>query len=101
MSIRWLSVVSGVLLILAIPSGWLYGYYVFLRWAIFVSAIVVANGFHKAKLMAWVFVFGALAFLFNPIVPIYLNKASWVGIDLVAAMLFFIAAYSIKRKNES
>ena len=101
MNIKQISIIAGILLILAIPPFWPYGYYIFLRWAIFISSIVIANGFYKANLIGWVFVFGALAFLFNPIVPIHLNKSSWVAIDLVAAILFFLAAYSIKRKQEA
>lgn len=98
MNIKWLCIASGILLLLAIPSGWPYGYYIFLRWLIFISSIVMASGFNKARLTGWVFVFGALAFLFNPILPIYLNKSSWVAIDLIAAMFFFLSAYSIKEK---
>lgn len=101
MNIKWLSIASGILLILAIPPFWPYGYYVFLRWAIFISSIVIANGFYKSGLKAWVFIFGALAFLFNPIVPIYLNKSSWVAIDLVAAILFFLSAHSAKPGAET
>lgn len=97
MNIKWLAIISGVLLVLAIPTGWPYGYYIFLRWVIFISSIIIANGFYKSGLIAWVFIFGALAFLFNPILPIYLRKASWVGIDLVAAILFFLAAYSTRK----
>lgn len=99
MNMKWLCIASGILLLLAIPSGWPYGYYIFLRWVIFITSILVANGFYKAEITGWVFVFGALAFLFNPILPIYLNKSSWVAIDLIAAMLFFLSAYSIKEKK--
>ena len=96
MNIKWLCIASGILLLLAFPSGWPYGYYIFLRWIIFISSIAIANGFYKAGIISWVLVFGALAFLFNPIVPIYLNKSSWVAIDLISAVLFFAASGSIK-----
>ncbi len=97
MKIKWLSIASGILLLLGIPYGWPYSYYIFLRWVIFVTSIITAIGFSKSKLPAWVLVFGALAFLFNPIIPISLNKSSWVFIDFVSAILFFIAAYSVKK----
>ncbi|MBP8961035.1 hypothetical protein KBG31_02310 [Patescibacteria group bacterium] len=101
MSTRPLCIISGILLLLAIPSGWWpYGYYIFLRWVIFVSSIINALGFHKSKLTAWAFIFGAIAFLFNPFFPIYLNKSSWVAIDFITATLFFLSAYSIRQKNE-
>lgn len=96
MTIKWLCIASGILLLLAIPSGWPYDFYILLRWVIFISSLIVAWGFYKSEITGWVFVFGALAFLFNPIVPIYLNKSSWVAIDLISAVLFFAASGSIK-----
>lgn len=100
MNIKWISIIAGVLLILAIPTGWPYDFYIILRWVISVSSAIVAYGFYKSKLQAWTFVFGALVFLFNPILPVYLSKSSWVLIDLIAAILFFIAAYSYKKIHE-
>ena len=100
MNIKLLCIASGVLLLLAIPSIWPYDFYILLRWFISISSIIVAYGFYKSKLTGWTFVFGAIAFLFNPLIPIYLNKSSWVGIDLICAILFFLAAYSVKKKEK-
>lgn len=100
MSLKKPSIIAGVLLLLAIPPIWPYGYYIFLRWVIFIASIIVAWGFYKSKLTAWTFIFGAIAFLFNPIAPIYLSKSSWVAIDFITATLFFLSAYSIRQKNE-
>jgi len=97
MNIRWLCIISGVLLLLAIPTGWPSGFYILLRWAIFISSIVVAYGFYKSKIMAWTFVFGAVAFLFNPIAPMYLGKSTWVIFDFIGAVLFFLAGFSSKK----
>lgn len=99
MNIKWLCIASGVLLLLAIPSGWPYDFYILLRWVISISSIIVAYGFYKSKLTAWTFIFGAVAFLFNPIMPIYLNKSSWILIDFVSAGLFFLAGYSTKKRG--
>ena len=101
MNIKWLCIASGILLLLGIPYGWPYSYYIFLRWFIFVAAIITAIGFGKSKLTGWAIVFGALAFLFNPIIPVYLNKSSWVLIDFVSAILFFLAAYSVKKETKN
>lgn len=99
MNIKRLSITSGVLLLLGILNVWPYGYYTILRWVICVVAIFNAVGFSKSKLTGWVLVFVALAFLFNPLFPVYLNKSSWVGIDLISAIIFFLSAYSIKNKE--
>lgn len=98
MNIKTICIVSGILLVLAIPTGWPYDFYILLRWLIFASSAIVAYGFYTSKFSAWALIFGAVAFLFNPIVPVYLSKSTWVPIDLIGAILFFIAAYSFKKK---
>lgn len=97
MNIKSLCIISGVLLLLAIPTWWPSDFYILLRWAIFISSIIVAYGFYKSKIMAWTFIFGAVAFLFNPIAPMYLGKSTWVIFDFIGAVLFFLAAYSKKK----
>lgn len=99
MNIKWLAIITGVMLVLGIPVGWWpYGYYILLRWVVCISAIIIANGFNKSGLKGWMLIFASIAFLFNPIIPVYLNKETWVLIDLVSAILFFISAYSVKKK---
>lgn len=99
MNIKHFCIISGILLLLAIPSGWPYGFYQLLRFLIFASSIIVAWSFYKSHLPAWSFIFGSVTFLFNPLIPVYLNKSSWVPIDLISAILFFLAAYSYKRRR--
>ena len=99
MNIKWLCIFSGAILLLAIPSGWPYDFYILLRWVIFISSIIVALGFYKSKLTAWTFVFSSVAFLFNPIIPIHLSKSSWVLVDFVSVILFFLSAYSGRKKE--
>ena len=89
MGLKKLSIIAGILLLLAIPSIWPYGYYIFLRWVIFGSSIFVVYRLSKISFNYWVLAFGIITFLFNPIFPIYLNKFSWVVIDLVSAFMFF------------
>lgn len=99
MNVKWLSIASGVLLLLGILNGWPSEYYILLRWIVCGVAIFNAIGFSKANLTGWVLVFSSVAILFNPIVPIHLyQKSYWTGIDLVSGILFFLSAYSIKEK---
>ena len=91
MNIKQISIIAGVLLIVAIPSGfWTDGYYILLRWIVAGSALIFAYGFYKSNITHWALVFGSVAFLFNPIFPVYLDKQTWVIIDLITAMLFFL-----------
>ena len=99
MNMKWLGVASGALLLLAIPTGWPYNLYILLRWAICISASVVAYGFYKSSLQGWALVFVAIGLLFNPLIPVYLAKSSWVLIDFISAIVFFLSAYSVKTKR--
>ncbi len=90
-------IVSGVLLLLAIPSWWSYGFYILLRWIICVISVCVAYGFYKSNLTGWSLIFGSIAIIFNPLFPLYLSKSSWVGIDIISSFLFFITGYSTKK----
>lgn len=92
------STISIVLLLLAIPAIWPYGYYVFLRWMVTGSAIFliwVANKLQKQK---WLGLMIVIAILFNPIIPIYLTKEIWVVIDLIVAIIFLVSIFKIKSR---
>lgn len=92
MNIKWISIGSGALLLLGI-FNLPYGYYIFLRWAILISAVATAYYYYNIKLPAWGLVFGGIAFVFNPIYPIYLEKSTWIILDSIAAGLFFYGGY--------
>jgi len=91
-------IILGLTLILAIfPLP--YAYYQFLRIFIFFSAGFVSFKFLEQKLTPWVFVFSTIALIFNPIVPIHLDRSSWVVIDFISALLFFLATHSVRYKD--
>jgi len=93
------AIIATILLVVAIPSGLPYGYYVFLRWAITAAALYIAWASYELKQIPWTWIFGIVAILFNPIIPVYLNKETWVVFDLVA-ILVFISVFFIKIKEK-
>jgi hypothetical protein len=97
MNPKWVCIVSAILLLIGIPTGWPYSYYILLRWIICAASIYVAYRFYKSKITGWAWIFGSLALLFNPVLPFYLNKSTWVGIDLISSILYFVAGYSVKK----
>jgi predicted membrane channel-forming protein YqfA (hemolysin III family) len=90
------SVAAGGLLLGALGQH-PYGYYTLLRWAVTIAAIVVAwTAWHSnAQLVTWLYV--GIAVLFNPISPIYLDRATWRPID-VATAACFLGALALQRK---
>lgn len=89
---------SGFLLIFALfPLP--YFYYQILRVVVSSVAIFTSIKFHQSKLFAWSFIFLSIALVFNPFFPLNMVKSSWVVIDLISAILFFMAAHSVREKG--
>ena len=94
------SIIAIAMLLLAIPSGiWPYGYYVLLRWAVTAVALFVLWAAYVLERRLWIFLMAIIAILFNPIVPIYLDKGTWVVIDFIVAGLFLASIFKIKPKT--
>ena len=72
------------------------GYYTLLRLVVTAAATYIAyNTFQKDKQSGWIWVFGFVAILFNPLIPIYLDKELWMIIDFVVAILFIVYSRKI------
>jgi len=84
-------VILSILILFGAIAEWPYGYYTFLRWITCISSILVAlQAFEKN--IDWVkIVFIVIAILFNPLVPIYLSRSTWIPLDIITAILFIFA----------
>lgn len=96
---KGLMVLCGFLLLVGIADMPI-GYYTLLRLVVTIGSVAVVVAEMEKGITPWVIVFGLLALLFNPIIPVYLNdKDAWVPIDLIGGVLFFIKAYSRSPKE--
>lgn len=93
------SAIAAVLLLVATAQIGEYGYYVFLRWAVCAAAAWLCISALGAE-RRWLLLVGIpIAILFNPLVPIYLHKQTWVPIDAItAAVLFGFSWAAVARK---
>jgi hypothetical protein len=83
-----------VLILGALPLP--IGYYTILRILVCIAAVSVVINDYKGEIGSSQILFGIIAIIFNPLIPVYLhNKSLWVVIDLVAGAIFFIKAFSI------
>ena len=88
-------VISIIILFLAIlPMP--YGYYTLLRLVVCGIAIYLTWFAKVINRQGWMWVMGFIALLFNPLMPIHLDKATWSLIDLVVAVVFIVALFKIK-----
>ncbi len=72
----------------AVLPVWPYGYYVLLRLLVAAAAVATLATSQQERARNWM-VLGALLLVFNPVVPIHLNRVLWVPIDLMAAWLLY------------
>jgi hypothetical protein len=47
----------------------------------------------------WVWVFGIIAVLFNPVIPIHLNRDIWTIIDVTVAVIFLFSINYLKKSD--
>ena len=93
------AIISTIFLLLAI-ARLPYGYYIFLRWVVTVSAIFLLWISYKSEKTLLVVLMAIIALLFNPIAPVHLDKSTWVIIDFVAAILFLVSAFKLKPEKQ-
>lgn len=91
------TVVAGVMLLLAIPAIWPYSYFQILRWV--VAGVAAYNAYlaYQLKKNGWVLIMVVVAILFNPISPIFLQKQTWVTLDLITAVIMFLSINKIRK----
>jgi hypothetical protein len=74
-------------------------YFTLMRIVVFIGALLVV--LDNLKNIRWLLIFLLIAILFNPVFPVYLlQKAIWMPIDLICAILFVIETLKKKGQNE-
>lgn len=83
---------AAVMLLVAIgylPSG----YYEALRWVVCAAGILTAVACDRSKHPAGAtLLFVIVAMLWNPLIPVYLERSIWLPLDILGAALFFWGA---------
>ncbi len=96
--IKMISTICAFLLFVAILNLPIE-YYTVLRIVVFFGSLLVIESLLKKGV--WVIVFGIIAILFNPIIPMYLYiKSYWVPIDITSGIMFLLVLFIDKPKNE-
>ena len=90
--------IAVVLLLLALDKH-PYGYYKLLRWVVCGANVFAGFISMEQEKKTWVWVFGIIAVLFNPIIPFRLDRDTWHVIDLIVAVILGISTFIIRGKN--
>lgn len=88
---------SGIMLLLAIPSVWPYGYYQLLRWVVSIVGISNAYQTYKLNSKGWMIAMIMVIILFNPISPFTFSKGTWILFDLITAFIMFAVSSEFKK----
>jgi len=97
-SIKPAIIASIALLILAVfPLP--YGFYTLLRIVVFLTAGYISWFCYKSKKIKWTWTMGFMSLIFNPVIPLHFERALWVAVDLIAAIILIIYLIRAKRDN--
>lgn len=75
-----------------------YGYYTLLRLVVTIVFAWAAYVAYQGKYNILPYAFGLLALLFNPIIPIYLDKMLWAAIDIAAGIFLLTTLRHIRQR---
>jgi len=89
-------IIAAIMLFLAL-APWPYGYYQLLRFVVCGVAVYVAFMAYNWQKMWAVWLFGFIAVLFNPLIPIHLSREIWQPIDVVCGVLFIVTAIVLNK----
>ena len=67
------------------------GFYTLVRIIVTIGAVAATIQNSSNGINIWSIIYGGMAILFKPLVPVYLHdKGAWVMIDIIAIILFII-----------
>jgi len=92
--------ISVIFLFLAMIEGWPYGFFTLLRLVIFGTTVYLSWLAYKSEAQTWIWIFGFIALVFNPLIPLYLGRNLWVVIDLFVAVFLIISFFAFKLPKE-
>ncbi len=94
--------VLAVLMLIGAFGGHPYSYFELLRWAVTGAAAVTCFVAFRTGRVESALLFAALAVVFNPFLPLYLARSTWLIVDVVAALLLGVGLLlSLEPKPEA
>lgn len=82
---------AGIFLILGIFGDFSYGFYTFIRLIAAIIAAIFAYLFYQKKNIAWVWIFGIFAVIFQPLIRIPFGRGIWQFLDFILLVMLIMA----------
>jgi hypothetical protein len=100
-------VIASVMLVFAAVERHPYSFYVLLRWICCPIFAYSALRAYQQNRIAWAWIFGVLAALYNPLFRVHLDRSTWIGVNwftigiiAVAAGVFWRGKWSAAEANK-
>jgi hypothetical protein len=93
--VAWLVVAA--LLVSAAVERHPYSFYTLLRWICCPVFAYSAFTAHEKNRVLWVWIFGVLAALYNPIFRVHLDRTTWVGVNCFTVGVIAVAGIAFKK----
>ena len=97
---NWFLLAVAIFLLGAL-GDWPYAYYQLLRWVVCSVGTYSAYMAYTQERKGWTGVFVAVAILFNPIMPFYMERDTWQILDVAAVVPFLAFAFINKTTRQS
>ena len=93
------SLASSIMLFICLIDGLSYGYFTLLRLIVCGTSIYNSLKIYQKQNtpLFWTFIF--IAILFNPLIPVYLDREIWLIIDVICAIIMLIGGYKINNEK--
>lgn len=94
----WIPQVVAILMLIgALPAYPPGGYYTLLRWICCAVFSRLAYQAFTQKKQNWVWILGIAALLFNPLIPVRLDRETWMFVDVVAITILGVSIFVFKK----
>jgi len=93
-------IISIILLFLAMIEGLPYGFFTLLRLVVFGTTAYLTWLAYRIEKQTWSWIFGFIALVFNPFIPLHLGRDLWVVVDLLVAVFLIISIFAFKLPKE-
>jgi hypothetical protein len=94
-------IVAAAILFLALFDGWEYGFFTLLRFVVFAATAYIAWMAYELKKEWWVWLFGFIAVLFNPFIPIHFARETWVVVDFLTGVFLLASVFFLNLNNDN
>jgi hypothetical protein len=89
-------IIAAIFLFTTLLDGLPYGFFTILRFVVCAATTYIAWVSYDHQKANWCWAFGIIAVLFNPFIPIHLNRDLWSIIDVVTGVFFIVSVFVLK-----